>query len=103
MLRMYLGPARQWRDFLADSIRGRGALHGLTLLPYAAREGGSNQVPRPLYRATEVVAFIRDVRLRDPSLRPASITLQHFELDTTPGLPWRMRIARPRSGGTASL
>lgn len=95
ILRQYLGPARQWRDFLADCIRDRTSLHGHTLKPYAARGGGRNLVPRPLYRGADVVAFIRSVRLADPSLCPAPVKAKPFTLENATGLPWRLRVATP--------
>jgi hypothetical protein len=103
ILRQHLGPARAWRDFLADCIRERSQLHGLVLLPYAARDGGRRLVPRPLYRAADVVEFIRAVRSANPSLRAAPIAAEVFEVTTAPGLPWRLRIARPSKPAAASL
>jgi hypothetical protein len=99
-LRQVLGPARQWRDFLADCIRGRTALHGYVLMPHAAREGGRNEVPRPLYRPADVAEFIKAVRAADPSLKPAPIKADTFRTDDTPGLPWRMRLAKPERGAS---
>lgn len=97
ILRKLLGPARQWRDFLADAIRGRSNLHGQVLLPFAARAGGMNLVPRQLYRGKDVANFVQAVRLADPTLGPKPFSATKFKVDTTPGLVWHTRIAKLES------
>lgn len=93
VLRLALGQRRAWSDFLADCIRERADLNGLTLLPYAARAQGTD-VKRPLYRASDIRRFIVAARMRDPDLRGGPPAAATYELDDAPGLPWKARLAR---------
>lgn len=86
---------RQWRDFLADCIRGKGGLCGwLILEPFAVDEQG-----HPLYHPADVRMFIKTARSITPSSKLNNkVVSEEFVHDDTIGLPWRMRVARPAAG-----
>jgi hypothetical protein len=64
LLRAKLGPIRAWGDFLADNIRGRQDIHGLTLKPCCKKTVGRGF--RPMYALTDVEAFIAKVLKVEP-------------------------------------
>jgi len=67
LLRVALGPIRAWGDFLADNIRDKQSLHGLTLMPCCRKKIG--RAYRPMYAVADVRAFIADVLAVEPSAR----------------------------------
>jgi hypothetical protein len=95
ILRLTLGK-RQWRDFLADCIRAHtpGIAGELRLMPYAS-DKVKGKAARPLYRACDVRAFVELARAADRSLGPCPVTARRYAVDTTIGIPWRMRRAHP--------
>ncbi len=97
-LRQLLWGDRNWRDFLADCIRGKAGLGGwLVLDPYAADEQG-----HPLYHPAAIAAFAKAAREMTPSWEPATeVISKPYVHDDTIGLPWRMRVAKPAAGRPA--
>lgn len=83
-LRRELGPLRQWRDFLADALRDRASINGLTLLPCGRQHDG--RAFRPVYDARTVKAFIDDVLATVPIAGRTPIKVARLDID--PDLPW---------------
>ena len=80
-----LGPIRNWSNFLADCIRSKQAIAGITLTPCARLQGMRGL--RPAYSLADIEAFIRAVKAVMPDAgKPACpVTVQ---LDTSRG--WRI-------------
>lgn len=57
-LRVALGPARGWHDFLADCIRNKTSLFGLKLRPVDWVKLPGDRCKRPRYATSEVRTFI---------------------------------------------
>lgn len=91
VLREKLGPIRAWEFTLADMRRGRvDSVHGATLLPICM--GKHEGAWRPVYAATDVVEFIKAVRVATPGAAhtmPYQVKTAH----THPGdpRPWHTR------------
>lgn len=87
-LRRALGPLQCWEDLLADFRGGKREQYlGLILLPYGVLKG------KPVYRAGDVSAFIKDVLARGPLV--STDRLDAFDVDRlspdATAVPWRMR------------
>jgi len=85
LLRAKLGPIRAWGDFLADNIRGRQNIQGLTLKPCCRKKIGKGF--RPMYALTDVETFIAKVLKLEPKAGKAPITPVVLEVDRKK--PWR--------------
>lgn len=84
-LRVALGPLRAWGDFLADNIRGKQSVQGITLLPCCRKKIGGAY--RPMYAVTDVCAFIEAVLAVEPSARmKAPVTIIDLPVDRK--RPW---------------
>lgn len=79
LLRLKLGPIRAWSDFLADCIRGRASLRGLTLTPCLRIKNGGTF--RPMYALEDVEAFIAEVLKTEPSAGPTAIKANTLSVD----------------------
>lgn len=86
VLRAKLGPIRAWGDFLADNIRGRQTIHGLTLKPCSRKKIGKGW--RPMYAVNAVEKFIADVLAIEPKAGKAPVKPVVLAVDNR--LPWRM-------------
>lgn len=86
MLRMALGPLRNWTNFLSDNIRDRQSIHGLTLIPCARQSDG--KAFRPVYAVADVLAFIRDVLAADSTAGKAPLKTATLDIDRR--RPWRL-------------
>ncbi len=71
LLRVKLGPIRAWGDFLADNIRGKQSINGLTLEPCSRKKTGKGF--RPMYALEDVEAFIESVLALEPKAGKAPI------------------------------
>lgn len=76
-LSRYLGPERNWANFLTDCIRNRQHLAGYALMPSARLQDARGF--RPAYSIDSIKAFIRAVKTAMPGLkpgvRPVAVTL----------------------------
>lgn len=82
-----------WDDFLADCVRERQQLFGLTLLPCGRME--DRGVHRPVYDESDIVRFVHRVQAEDP-VRFGPGRLKPMEVMLDPTIPWRFnRIAPP--------
>jgi hypothetical protein len=63
MLRLALGPWRDWRDTLTDMRIGKTSVAGHTLQPTGHTQARGR---RPIYTASAIVEFIEAVRLSYP-------------------------------------
>lgn len=79
MLRAKLGPIRAWGDFLADNIRGRQSIHGLTLKPCCRKKIG--KAFRPMYALGDVEVFIAEVLKIEPDAGKAPIRPVLLDVD----------------------
>lgn len=86
LLRAKLGPLRAWPDFLADNIRHKQNLHGLTLLPCARKQ--DHRLFRPVYNIKDVERFIDEVLTLDPSAGKVAIQRTALAIDT--GCFWKI-------------
>lgn len=86
LLRSQLGPMRSWADFLADNIRGKQSIAGLTLLPCARKRDGKSF--RPVYSVRDVKAFIAKVMASVPGAGKAKIKQTILSVDT--GRHWKV-------------
>ena len=86
LLRAKLGPIRAWGDFLADNIRGRQNIHGLTLKPCGRKKIGKGW--RPMYAVNAVERFIANVLAIEPNA--GKIPVKPVVLAVDSRLPWRM-------------
>ena len=82
LLQHQLGSIRQWRDFLADNIRNRQSIEGLTLMPRGRLQGPKGY--GPAYMLADIKAFILAVKAADPHAGKR-ITPVPVQLDTTRG------------------
>jgi hypothetical protein len=80
MLRVFIGPLRNWDDFLADSIRDEQSIAGLKLLP-CGRQKDARGTPRPVYATSDVKAFIECVRKVIPSAGKKPIKVTTLAID----------------------
>jgi len=86
MLHKALGALRAWGDFLADNIRGKQSIHGLTLEPCCLKK--IQGAYRPMYAVADVHKFIAAVLACEPAARTkAPITV--IDLPVERGRPWR--------------
>lgn len=85
LLRAKLGPIRAWGDFLADNIRGRQSIHGLTLKPCSRKKIGKGF--RPMYAIKAVEKFIADVLAIEPKAGKAPVKPVVLAVDA--GRGWR--------------
>lgn len=86
LLRHCLGPIRCWSDFLADCLRDRTSIKGLTLKPCAKRHDG--RVYRPVYAVDDVRVFIDQVRKTVPEAS-ASARIKQIILTIDRRVGWR--------------
>lgn len=86
LLHAKLGSLRNWGDFLADAIRDRASIDGLTLLPCCRMHDG--RALRPRYDAHAVLNFINEVKARHPEAGRTKIT--PLMLDVPPSPLWRV-------------
>lgn len=85
VLRSMLGPMRSWSDFLADVIRNKADIDGLTLQPCCRLHDG--RALRPHYARSDIMAFIREVRAIYPDAMPTPVKSTRLEIDD--GVYWR--------------
>lgn len=96
-LLLKLGPSVAWHHWLMQTARDNSGLHihGPKLMPRATVKN------RPIYDRAEVMTFINDAQLYDPTLRPftkADLEPQPFEVREDfirHELPYRMTKATP--------
>jgi hypothetical protein len=81
MLRIQLGPLRNWRDFLTDNIRGQQDIAGCKLMPCARRHDGRSY--RPIYAVSDVKNFIANVQKAIPSAGRKPIKTTALAIDLT--------------------
>ncbi len=86
LLRAKLGPIRAWGDFLADNIRGKQNIHGLTLKPCCRKKIGGCY--RPMYAVIDIETFIANVLKLEPKAGKAPITPVLLELERKKS--WRL-------------
>ena len=86
LLRAKLGPLRAWPDFLADNIRGKQSVHGLTLMPCARKQ--DYRAFRPIYSIKDVEQFISEVLALEPSAGKVAIQRTVLAIDT--GRYWKI-------------
>lgn len=94
LLRHHLGPLRSWGFFLADNIRGRQSIAGLTLMPSLRLKNAKGSFC-PAYSAAVVMKFIKAVQAAVPAARPTKVEALTVEIDTAIG--WRY-IKRDQDG-----
>ena len=88
LLRLELGPLRQWGAWLNDCSRGdAGAIYGLTLTPCATQRDSVRAVFRPRYSLKAVRDFIEAVKAATLAARPAAIKTVPLAVDA--GTHWR--------------
>lgn len=96
-LRVALGPARNWHDFLADCIRDKTDLFGLMLRPVIRIKLSGDRCKRPRYATSEVRTFI--ISALCLVSRPADTrALRKVKIEIDPAmlaLPLEMRRAKP--------
>ena len=86
LLRVKLGPLRAWADFLADNIREKQSINGLTLMPCAKLHDG--RLLRPVYDAVDVKDFIAAVQAASPNASPVKVAAVKLSVDR--GRAWFM-------------
>lgn len=90
ILRVQLGPLRNWDDTLADMRRERVEIHGLTLLPTC--RGKFAGAWRPMYAIPDVVDFIKAVRAAaSGAARNVPYQVKTAHIDPTDTRPWQKR------------
>lgn len=101
ILRLTLGPARHWTDFLKDCTRGETDYHGLTLMPtlYTRR-----RCRRPAYAPRDVSAFVEAaIKVEPPPSRPGTIRPITVEIDAEVlALPLKLRVGQLKTDGEAA-
>lgn len=85
ILMLGLGPMRSWSDFLADNIRSRQLLCGLSLLPCCEQHDGRRN--RPRYAVSDLRSFIQNVRLKIPE----KYEIKAIPLEIDPAKAWFVR------------
>ena len=95
MLRLKLGPNREWSNTLADMRRNKTTIRGYKLLPFNQARPDGNL--RPFYRLRSINAFIAAIKALSLD-KPPAIVGRVFEFDepsrTTPN-DWKTRILVP--------
>jgi hypothetical protein len=90
LLRMFLGPLREWGEFLSDCRQLKTTYKGHTILPALRIRDSRNY--RPVYLGTDIQIFIKAVLSDCPEARtnvkPKSIMVEINLLD---GLSWQHR------------
>lgn len=86
ILRIRLGPLRNWTNFLNDNIRGMQDVAGHRLLPCGRRHDG--RIFRPIYAVADVLAFIEDVLAAVPEAGRKPIQPTTLKIDR--GRFWRI-------------
>ena len=81
MLRLALGPMREWSDALTDMRRDKTDIDGLRLLPTCRLYDGRSW--RPGYTAAAIKEFITEIRVRHPEIK-AREPIRGFEVDLDP-------------------
>lgn len=97
ILRLKLGPIREWSDTLADHRRGRGSINGFCLLPFLCSRVDGNK--RPFYRMCDIDAFVAKVKALGIAAPPAMKT-RVFEFDdpSVKAPPhWKVNILIPKA------
>ena len=79
ILRKRLGALRAWPDFLADCIRHRTHICGLTLQPVC--KARDERAMRPRYALTDIAEFIHAVLALGIGAGPEPIQAIEFEID----------------------
>jgi hypothetical protein len=105
LLRQALGRIRtNWSDFLADCIRGKASISGITLQPVVRVRMPGDRCKRPRYTAESVRTFITDVLrvVPRPTATERAINLVPIEIEPAMlALPLSMRSAKPATITTA--
>lgn len=86
VLRAKLGGFRAWPDFLADNIRGKQSIRGLTLLPCCRKKSKGRY--RPMYALSEINAFIDQVLAIEPNAGKCPIRPIRLAID--PSKHWKL-------------
>lgn len=94
MLRLALGPMREWSDCLADMRRDKTDIDGLRLLPACKVRDG--RAWRPAYAAENIIEFVLEVRGRHPEIMTREpIRGFEVELDPLDARSWSVRKIKP--------
>ena len=94
LLRVKLGPLRNYGDFLADCIRDRQNIAGHQLLPIARQQDGKGL--RPVYGIEDIQSFISKVLAATPAAGKTAIKTTILNVDT--GRHWLLnKFARDGS------
>ena len=80
LLSRELGTPRAWSDFLADNIRGKQNICGLTLMPCARRKDWRG-IYRPVYAVRDILAFVDGVKKLGLA-KPTKIEPMRISIDT---------------------
>lgn len=86
LLRLYLGPLRNWTNFLTDNIRGKQCIAGRNLMPCARQHDG--MLFRPIYAMQDIRDFIGAVQLAMPEARKTPVKATVLTIDR--GRHWRI-------------
>ncbi len=87
LLRLGLGDLRgNWGNCLADMLRGKTSIKGITLLPCARKHDG--KMYRPVYAITDIQEFIEKVKSKIPSAGKTPVKSTVLQIDTGKG--WRL-------------
>lgn len=101
LVRLGLGDLRgNWGNCLADFIRGKTSIKGITLLPCAKKHDG--RAYRPVYALADIQAFIAKVKAVIPSAGRTPVRSTVLSIDT--GRGWRVnKFAQDGSPIAASV
>ena len=95
-----LGPSKGWDDLLNDMRQGRNGICGVAdLLPIIKDRPAPGRVSTPMYRATDVSAYVKSVRVQLGSQRPFAFKVRRFSFKiddpVNPHAGWRFRRGTP--------
>lgn len=85
LLRVKLGPLRNWANFLTDNIRGQQSVAGHKLLPSGRQHDG--KAFRPIYAVCDVMDFIEKVLASEPKAGKTPVKTTLLAIDKSKG--WR--------------
>jgi hypothetical protein len=91
LLRLALGPEREWFNFLTDCARHRTSFNGLRLFPVASVMDA--RAWRPVYSETSVKEFIRQAQESHPELRSSHTTIKRASIEYDDSIHWARRKA----------